>query len=429
MIEIISKAVSELVPYEKNPRKISDEAINAVAESIQEFGFKNPILIDKNNVIVAGHTRRLASLKLGLDMVPCVIVDDLTPQQVKALRLADNKTNELAEWDIGELNFELSDLLDFDMERFGFDLDFSEPQQSGKEWHDKLQDKFIVPPLSVLDTRQGYWQDRREIWREKISSRDGRGDELVWDKRLQEVVGSNMPSTSEFDPVLAEILIKWFCPEGGTILDPFAGGSVRGIVSSVLGRKYTGIDLSATQIEANEANWGKLDISENKPTWIVGDSVNVETLTKGRTFSFFLACPPYADLEKYSDDPKDLSNMDYATFKSVYSDIIGKCCSQLEPNSFACIVVAEVRDKTTGIFRGFIEDTKRAFIDAGLDFYNDIVLVNSYGTAPARTSHVFPISRKVAKVHQNVLVFLKGNAEEAVKKLGEVDVEDGTEDK
>lgn len=132
MIEIISKALSELVPYEKNPRKISDEAVNAVAESIQEFGFKNPILIDKNNVIIAGHTRRLASLKLGLERVPCVVVDDLTPQQIKALRLADNKTNELAEWDISELNFELSDLLDFDMERFGFG-DEEEEDKKGSE--------------------------------------------------------------------------------------------------------------------------------------------------------------------------------------------------------------------------------------------------------------------------------------------------------
>lgn len=130
MIEIISKALSELIPYDKNPRKISEEAVNAVAESIQEFGFKNPILIDKDNVIIAGHTRRLASLKLGLERVPCVVVDDLTPQQIKALRLADNKTNELADWDIGELDLELADLLDMDMERFGFELpEMDEPTE------------------------------------------------------------------------------------------------------------------------------------------------------------------------------------------------------------------------------------------------------------------------------------------------------------
>lgn len=121
MIDIVYKKLDELVPYENNPRNITEEAINAVAESIQEFGFKNPILIDKNNVIVAGHTRRLASLKLGLDMVPCVLCDDLTPQQIKALRLADNKTNEQAKWDFTILDFELEDLADFDMSRFGFD--------------------------------------------------------------------------------------------------------------------------------------------------------------------------------------------------------------------------------------------------------------------------------------------------------------------
>lgn len=129
MIQIVYKNVADLVPYEKNPRKISDEAINAVAESIQTFGFKNPILIDKNNVIVAGHTRRLASLKLGLESVPCVVCDDLTPQEIKALRLADNKTNELAGWDFESLDLELADLDDMDMERFGFlanDIDISD---------------------------------------------------------------------------------------------------------------------------------------------------------------------------------------------------------------------------------------------------------------------------------------------------------------
>ena len=138
MITIVPRKVSELVPYEKNPRKISEDAINAVAESIKEFGFKNPILIDKNNVIVAGHTRRLASLKLGLEEVPCVVVDDLTPQQIKALRLADNKTNELADWDFGELDLELEGLEDMDMERFGFDMpDIAEGREATEDDFDE----------------------------------------------------------------------------------------------------------------------------------------------------------------------------------------------------------------------------------------------------------------------------------------------------
>lgn len=156
LITIVPRKVSELVPYEKNPRKIPEEAINAVAESIKEFGFKNPILIDKNNVIIAGHTRRLASLKLGLEEVPCVVVDDLSPQQIKALRLADNKTNELAEWNIGELDLELADLLDMDMERFGFDIDDDVEEKETKSIELNEQWQIIIDCSDETDMEEKY---------------------------------------------------------------------------------------------------------------------------------------------------------------------------------------------------------------------------------------------------------------------------------
>lgn len=112
--------VAELVPYEGNPRK-NDQAVDAVAASIKEFGFKVPVIVDKDNVIIAGHTRIKAAKKLGLETVPVVMADDLTPEQVRAFRLADNKTAELAEWDLEALERELAELEDLDMERFGFD--------------------------------------------------------------------------------------------------------------------------------------------------------------------------------------------------------------------------------------------------------------------------------------------------------------------
>lgn len=113
--------VSELKEYENNPRK-NDRAVSAVAESIKQFGFKVPIVIDSDKVIVAGHTRLKAARELGLETVPCIIADDLTPEQVKAFRLADNKTAELAEWDFETLETELAELSeDFDMAAFGFD--------------------------------------------------------------------------------------------------------------------------------------------------------------------------------------------------------------------------------------------------------------------------------------------------------------------
>lgn len=117
---IIEKKLSEIKPYGKNPRK-NEKAIPYVMNSIKEFGFKVPIVIDKNGVIVAGHTRYLASKKLGLEVVPCIVADDLTDKQIKAFRLADNKVAEKAEWDMDLLLGELDDLLDFDMDLFGFE--------------------------------------------------------------------------------------------------------------------------------------------------------------------------------------------------------------------------------------------------------------------------------------------------------------------
>lgn len=127
-LEIIYKKINEIIPYKNNPRK-NDNAIDDVANSIKEFGFKVPIVIDKNNEIVAGHTRYKASKKLGLEEVPCIIADDLTEEQIKAFRLADNKVSEKAEWDIDLLDTELDNILNIDMSEFGFDLDIDEEEQ------------------------------------------------------------------------------------------------------------------------------------------------------------------------------------------------------------------------------------------------------------------------------------------------------------
>ena len=126
-MEIINKKISDLIPYEKNPRK-NKEAVKYVANSIKEFGFKNPVLIDKNNVIIAGHTRYKASKKLKLKEVPCIYVDDLTDEQIKAFRLADNKVAEYAEWDFDFLGEELNNIIDLDMVDFGFDMSLQDKQ-------------------------------------------------------------------------------------------------------------------------------------------------------------------------------------------------------------------------------------------------------------------------------------------------------------
>lgn len=126
-MKIIEKSVADLVPYENNPRN-NTFSVDKVAESIKEFGFKVPILIDKNNVIIAGHTRLKAAEQLGLESVPCILVDDLTEDQIAAFRLIDNKTGELAEWDFDKMREEL-DEIELDMSEFGFD-DFSSSYDS-----------------------------------------------------------------------------------------------------------------------------------------------------------------------------------------------------------------------------------------------------------------------------------------------------------
>lgn len=119
-MEIVNKHLSELTPYENNPR-LNDDAVDGVAESIKQFGFKVPMVIDANGVIVCGHTRYKAAKQLGLDAVPCVVADDLTDDQIKAFRLADNKVAEAARWDFESLDLELEDI-DIDMSDFGFEI-------------------------------------------------------------------------------------------------------------------------------------------------------------------------------------------------------------------------------------------------------------------------------------------------------------------
>lgn len=148
-MEIIMKRVKELTPYEKNPRR-NDEAVKFVKASIEQFGFKVPIVIDAQGVIVAGHTRLKAAKELGMKEVPCIVADDLTPEQVKAFRLADNKTAEIAEWDVELLSLELFNLKDFSMERFGFSSDDSDADVVEDDFDIDAATEEITEPKTAL---------------------------------------------------------------------------------------------------------------------------------------------------------------------------------------------------------------------------------------------------------------------------------------
>lgn len=277
-----------------------------------------------------------------------------------------------------------------------------------------LRDKFIEPPFSVLDTKSGSWQNRKREWKKiGIKSEVGRSAKTFnMNEWLTENEGeikdafksSSFNDTSIFDPALCEVLYHWFCPNNGEIIDPFAGGSVRGIVANKLGFKYTGIDIRQEQIDSNREQGLNILEVNNQPQWYVGDSNEV---LNGfvKQFDFVFSCPPYADLEVYSDLPNDISNMPYNEFMIAYKSIIKKSCDLLKDGCYACFVVGEVRDKK-GNYIGFVPDTIKAFIDCGMKFYNEAILLNPVGTASMRSNGNMK-SQKLVKIHQNVLVFKK----------------------
>lgn len=284
--------------------------------------------------------------------------------------------------------------------------------------HSILRQKFIEPPFSILDTRQAGWQERKRTWKQL-----GIRPEIVNNNNTKtfnisewasEKADKDMPSISIFDPALCEVMYKWFCPDGGLILDPFAGGAVRGIVANFMGYHYTGIDIRQEQIDDNRSQ--ALDILpvNNQPQYYVGDSdkvlgdwiVDCEDWEEPcGHYDFVFSCPPYADLEVYSDLEGDISNMKYDDFLNAYRSIIAKACFLLKPGGMAAFVVGEVRDKK-GNFYGLVPDTIKAFRDAGMAFYNEIIMVTPTGTAAIRAGGMMK-NKKIVRTHQNILVFIK----------------------
>ena len=174
-MNILEMEVEKVIPYENSPRK-NDEAVDKVALSISAFGFKVPIVIDANNVIVTGHTRLKAAKKLGLKTVPCILADDLTEEQIKAFRLADNKVSEFSQWDEEKLMKELEALGDMDMSLYGFS--FPEDEEGGEDGDDTYTDKTNIPQYDIT----GEVPDLSELVDEKKTS-----------ELLEEIENSDLP--------------------------------------------------------------------------------------------------------------------------------------------------------------------------------------------------------------------------------------------
>lgn len=446
--ELVTVPVAELVPYEHNARTHSDEQVERLRRSLREFGFVAPILIDEERRVIAGHGRLLAAQAEGMESVPCVRVGSLTEAQRRAYILADNRLAEDAGWDEEALRFELDEIaaLDFDVSFTGFDVEPGKPIHvrehdraaagEGEEPPEakaagyKLKELFLCNPFSVLDCKTAEWQGRKRAWLDLgIRSEAGRDDNLTdacdSPDYIEGTCDKMAPGTSIFDPALCELMYRWFCPDGGSILDPFAGGSVRGIVAGRLGYRYFGNDIRPEQVTANEDNAREVPVLE-PPRWSCGDSRDLGALADGQSYDMVFSCPPYYDLEIYSDDPADLSNMTWEDFRTAYREIIAQSCRLLSDNRFAVFVVGDVRDKR-GFYRDLIGETKQAFADCGCLLYNEIIKLDPFGTAGARARRLFG-NRKVVRVHQHVLVFYKGDPAQIKREFGEVQLPESKDD-
>lgn len=403
--------IADLKPTSNNPRQISKQDFEKLKKSLKEFPEMKSlreVVVDENMRILGGHQRIKALEAIGEKNVPVKQVFGLSEEKKREFVIKDNIAN--GDWDMDLLANEWSDL---PLDDWGLDTPAPKLFEDGSLGRD-----FIVPPFTVLDTRTPVWANRRKVWNSIILASEKGRDENLLGFSGSKVMPSKSGYTSIFDPVLCEILLRWFNVIGGSVLDPFAGGSVRGIVSGALGHGYFGNDLSSKQVKENRSQAqitrGVLGDDFVMPTWNCGDSADIARIVKDKSrhqqFDMILSCPPYADLEVYSDDPNDLSNMAYEDFVVAYKQIIKESCAMLKPNRFACFVVGEVRDKD-GIYRNFVGDTVDAFTEAGLKYYNHAILINRNGSAGVRARKQM-FNRKLVHTHQNIIIAANGEIPE-----------------
>lgn len=387
---------------------------------------------------------------------PIIKASELSEDERKEFIIKDNVG--YGDWDMDALAnaWDTEDLEDWGLELLtdGWDEQGTDgaSSQNCEPANASLNDRFIVPPFSVLDTRKGYWQARKKMWRSKVTSVDiggSREDTLInspeikykdlyqrtrkhreelgisfreyLDKYVPDDVKEREASkvlaqgTSLFDPVLAEIVMRWFCPHDGSILDPFGGEQTKGIVAGVLGLKYRGCEIRPDQVQLNS------EATKDYPNvkYACGDSNNIAEIITDRGFDLCFTSPPYYDLEVYSKE--DMSALGtYDEFMAQYENIFRQCVDMLSDGAFLVVKIGEIRNKQTGAYRNFVGDNISMFMRLGLTYYNEIIMVETGASTALRASRYMD-SRKVAKMHQNILVFYKGNIKDIKKKYPRIE--------
>ena len=271
-----------------------------------------------------------------------------------------------------------------------------------------LKDEFLENPFSILDSRSAQWQSRKKEWLSLGLGNECRvnlkKDKGVERERITGEEKKESSYVSVFDPYLSELMYKWFGVVGGKIIDPFCGGACRGIVAGKLGYRYTGIDIREEQIYNNK-QLSRIILGDDSVEYLCGDSNEVLDSIKDNSYDMLFTCPPYFNLEKYSELDGDISNMDWDRFRDVYYSIIKKACDKLKKGSYAVIVVGDVRARNGG-FYGLVPYTIKCFMDCGMMYYNEMILQSPIGSGAVRARECMR-NKKIVRVHQNVLVFKK----------------------
>jgi len=277
-----------------------------------------------------------------------------------------------------------------------------------------MSDYFGIAPFSVINTVDGEWQKRKRRWNGLIKDNGQAREGVLGDK--DGMLGKIANGTSILDACLAELIIKWFTEPNFKTFDPFAGDTVFGFVSSWFGRPFTGIELREEQAMFNQEQCNREGLDAK---YICDTSENMDKHIENESKDFIFSCPPYADLEVYSDLEDDLSTMSHDDFFKMYSKILQNTYKKLKNNRFAVVVTSEVRNKN-GEYIQLVGKTIDLMVKAGFMFYNDLILVNSVGTLPLRVGKQMNSGRKVGRRHQNILVFYKGDPKKIKENFSEL---------
>ncbi len=493
--EPVMRKLADYEPNDWNPNELTEDESKALREVLRTIGWvrSQAMLVwasdekgRKKNLIIDGEHRWSEAIALGFIEGPVVELHKATRAEAIAWTFRVDKIrgafNDELTAQVLHREFGLFAGRDADTFDTALHLGFSPDELEGLRINLKpddfqsgsgtalpsmvnvdrptLADRFIVPPFTVLDARQGYWQERKRQWiAVGIRGGDGRADSLPDGARSVAPSGAPKPldrakgakvagrrmtwaagtrpievlddtsrriaatgaGVSMFDPVLCELVVRWFCPPSGHVVDCFGGGSTLGVVSSILGRTYTGVEIRKEQILATKKQIKSIKFDGAPPRYVLGNSAKMRELGVERADLIFTD-PPYFNLEVYSDrDGEGSTKRTYKDFLEWYEVILREAVAVLRDDRFFVVKIGEVRDGT-GQYVNLVGDTNRLLMEAGLRYYNEAILVTAVGSLPVRTGKAFAASRKLGKAHQNVLIFVKGDERAATAACGIVDV-------